>query len=320
MPSLSAPHLRLTVERLPRPTDWEQVLDLELQEKGGFPFMGGRSRSDYSHSLPLELLPVLARVDLGSEESILAFAQSIGVLGAWRDLFRVMDLTSAQMGGPSGVGRRAPFDVEAYLERTGIDIAKLIRARERHAGWGSDPNGEFVDEFRVGAGGLLGLLAIQRELEAKSFSARRLARSWPRYCPWRTPEDKAWAWGDLIDLTNTALASASLSLAWVRAGGIVAANQRGFRPGPPVAPVVSTPESLYGACALELADHILAGYHYRICANETCGRLFSVQEGRSRYGGHRTDNLKFHSPACKDAQAAREYRRRKAAERTRRKR
>lgn len=66
---------------------------------------------------------------------------------------------------------------------------------------------------------------------------------------------------------------------------------------------------------LELADHVLADDPYRICANETCGRLFSVQEGRSRYGGHRTDNLKYHTPACKDAQAAREYRRRKAAER-----
>jgi hypothetical protein len=296
------------------------VLDLELQDRGGLPFMGGPiisalDRGDW-RSLPLELLPVLAEVDLESDEAILGFAGSVGVLGTWRDDFRVMNRVLAMMG-PGPGERVAPFDGASYLERTGIDVTKLIRVRERHAAWGSDPNGEFVDEFRIGAGGLLGLLAIQRELEAPSFSARRLARSWPRYCPWGPPEDREWAWGDLIDLANAALGSASLSLAWVRSDELVTGRERGFRPGPPVAPVVSTPESLYGVCALELADHILAGHHYRICANETCGRLFSVQEGRSRYGGHRTDNLKYHHPTCKDAQAAREYRRRKAAERRR---
>ena len=75
------------------------------------------------------------------------------------------------------------------------------------------------------------------------------------------------------------------------------------------------PDSLYGVRILEVIEHITSDRPYRICTNETCGRLFSVQEGRSRYGGHRTENVKFHTPACKAAQAAREYRRRQAEKR-----
>jgi hypothetical protein len=298
------------------------VLDYRLEERGGLSFLGGPVtligmhdvRVGGSHRLPEELLPTLSEVDLGSEESILAFVRSTGVLGAWREDFRIMDRTAAELGR-RGTGRPLPFDPAPLKKRTGIDMNGLILIRETRARGDQDEQGEFVDEFRVGAGGLLGLLEIQRELETSSFSASRLSRRWPRFCPWEPPEWRDEAWDELIYSINVALASISLRLAWVRHDEIVSDEDHGFRPGPPVAPVVSTPGTLYGLCALELADHVLAGVPYRICANETCGRLFSVQEGRSRYGGHRTDNLKYHTPACKDAQAAREYRRRKAAKR-----
>jgi hypothetical protein len=307
--------LRLTVERLQRPETWPRLFDYGLEERDGLAFMGGPmivSGGEAMNRLPLELLPELADVDLESGDAILAFAKRYGVLGAWRHEFRVMDFVSAQTGGDPGTGGWMPFGREPLLERTGIDVVRLIRIRQEQAGVGSDPNGEFVDEFRIAAAGLLGLLAIQRELEAPRFSPGRLARLWPRSCPWPTPKTKEQAWRNLVDLVNAAVASASLSLAWVRDEEIATGQERGFHPGPPVAPVLAAPATLYGVCGLELADHILADDPWRICANETCGRLFSVQEGRGRWY-HRTDNLKFHSPACKDAQAAREYRRRQSA-------
>jgi hypothetical protein len=316
------PRLWLTVQRLPRPSDWPFVLGYGLEDRGGLSFLGGPLvvigtddvRVGGSHRLPEELLPKLSEVDLESEESILAFVRSAGVLGAWREDFRIMDRSAAQLGR-SGTGRPLPFAPAPLKTRTGIDINDLILIREKHARGDQDEQGEFVDEFRVGAGGLLGLLEILRELEARPFSASDLARRWPRYCPWEPPEREDEAWEDLVNSINVGIESMSLGLGWVRHGEVVTDEDDGFLPGPPVVPVVSTPDTLYGVCALELADHVLAGEPYRRCANETCGRLFTVQEGRSRYGGHRTDNLKYHTPACKDAQAAREYRRRKAVER-----
>ena len=158
--------------------------------------VGGRDvRVGRLHRLPEELLPTLAEVDLESERSILAFVSSAGVLGAWREDFRMMDRATAQYGR-SGTGRPLPFPPAPLKKRTGIDINRLILIRQRHARGGQDEQGEFVDEFRVGAGELLGLLEIQRELEVSPFSAYGLARRWPRFCPREPPErsDEAREW------------------------------------------------------------------------------------------------------------------------------
>lgn len=80
-------------------------------------------------------------------------------------------------------------------------------------------------------------------------------------------------------------------------------GSRGFRAGPPFMLHPAIPESLYGVCILELVDHLLAQDRpYRICANETCGELFSVQEGHPTSGRHRTEKVKYHTRNCKDAQ------------------
>ena len=308
----------MTVERLPRPDRWRVALDYQIEERGGTLFLGGPVAILMvgGHAggvrLPLEILPILQDVDLESVDAIFTFARSVGVLGAWRDDFRMMDFTAAVVG-TAGTGRRLPFrDPRTVRDRTGIDVERLIHTREKHAQSFDDRDGEFVDEFRLGAGGLLGLLAMRLEIERTTFSSRRLAREWPRYCPWEPPVSRGEAWDRLVGLVNGGLSSASLGLSWVRDEEIAAGVGRSFRPGPPVAATIATPETLYGVCVLELADHILADHEYRICANETCGRMFSVQEGRSRFGGHRTDTVKYHTVACKDAQAARDYRRRQA--------
>lgn len=76
-------------------------------------------------------------------------------------------------------------------------------------------------------------------------------------------------------------------------------------------------QGFYYICCLELFNHIAEEATYRTCANEPCGRLFVRQYGGAEQGQHRTSGVKFCTPGCARAQAQREYRRRKRAEKER---
>jgi hypothetical protein len=81
------------------------------------------------------------------------------------------------------------------------------------------------------------------------------------------------------------------------------------------APIIAThpvkrSTSLFEACAAELYNHIVAQTVYKLCANETCGRLFVLQRGRAAHGQHRTTGVKYCSSNCARAQNQRKYRRR----------
>jgi len=84
----------------------------------------------------------------------------------------------------------------------------------------------------------------------------------------------------------------------------------------PVSLAVALRPVLYALCVLEILNSVLADRPYRPCANERCRRTFSIQERpQSRRGPHRTDLVRFCSPACAQAQAARDYRRRERQKR-----
>lgn len=70
---------------------------------------------------------------------------------------------------------------------------------------------------------------------------------------------------------------------------------------------------LFSVLCLELYNHIAEQASYRRCENETCGRFFVRQSGRSEHGQYRTRGVKYCSAECSRRQAQRAYRRRKAS-------
>ncbi len=293
--------LGLTIHPQPGPRLWVRRTRYALVERGGHPFLAATGTRPVKVELPLEILPKVAEVDLDSPDVILGFVNEYGPLKGWPDGF-------AQLA----IGQRLAVSPTP-------EVRQLVRKRKRWAMNDDDRRyGEFVDEFRVGAAGLQALLLVRQELEAEQFSYARLAKAWPRASPWpvRPLSTRGVGWKVLLALINTGLGSTRLMVSVPMAGRrIDTIKALGQAADEGLSLQVSGPFSLYGVCLLELAQHILEGREYRNCANETCGRVFSIQEGRSLRGRHRTDIVKYCSRTCALAQAQREHRRRQAIQR-----
>jgi hypothetical protein len=85
-------------------------------------------------------------------------------------------------------------------------------------------------------------------------------------------------------------------------------------PGPGVDATAATSISFAHVaefCALELFNHIAGSDVYRKCQNETCGRIFVRQYGRSEHGQSRREGVMYCTRHCAQARAARDYRRRR---------
>ncbi|SRR6266545_380732 len=295
------PNLRLglAIHPQPGPRFWVRRTEYAIEERGGHPFLAATDTRPVQVKLPLEVLPRVAELDLDSLDAILAFVGEYGPLKAWPERFAQMAL-GEKSGMPSS------------------DAVRQLVGRRKRSALKDDSDrlyGEFVDEFRVGAAGLQALLLVTQELEADRFSYGRLARAWPASCPWsnRTLSTRGAGWAILLTLINEGLASTRLTVSVLTAGRRVdSVKTLGQMADEGLSLQVSGPFSLYGACLLELAQHLLEGREYRNCANESCGRLFSMQEGRSSRGRHRTDAM-YCSRTCALAQAQREHRRRQAS-------
>jgi hypothetical protein len=73
----------------------------------------------------------------------------------------------------------------------------------------------------------------------------------------------------------------------------------------------------YSAMMLQIYNDVASNTAWRICENEPCGRMFARQEGRAEAGQHRTTGVIYCTKECARAQASRQLRRRRAAERKR---
>ena len=111
--------------------------------------------------------------------------------------------------------------------------------------------------------------------------------------------------------------------AWRRFSGIIERPLRDFPihvriqsgPEPSPADIGATRATLYSVAMLQLVNDLAEEVEYLKCHNESCGRLFYRQRGRSEYGGHRTRGVRYCSSACARSQYQRERRRREKAER-----
>ncbi len=301
-----------------RPSSVVRVADYELTERAGRPFIAPAPSSFFRRAdLPVELVPLVAELNPDDPKAIIEFVRAYGPLGAWKEDFRAMrswGLVSKVIDGLAELRTQAfglGWTDTEWEADPAITIAWYrggMRAAEVGLG---DHRGEFLDELVVAAGAVASLVMCHQELGAASFSARRITANWPGHSPWVPPQTRSHARFLVAAVVDAGLREVSLGLTAIEEGralGLAATASSGQ--GPPLALSLREPRSLYVACILEFAQVLLGNRPYRFCANEACGRMFSVQEGRSRYGGHRTDVLRYCSRTCGLAQAQREYRRR----------
>lgn len=78
--------------------------------------------------------------------------------------------------------------------------------------------------------------------------------------------------------------------------------------------VVEWSTDLYSIRCLELFNHIAERAIYKTCMNETCGRWFVRQQGRSVHDQRRRSGVKFCSYTCARQQTQCNHRRRRSRE------
>jgi hypothetical protein len=120
---------------------------------------------------------------------------------------------------------------------------------------------------------------------------------------WRECDDEIEAWQRFTEITGAALAEFHVRVE--------------VHPEPQLPPdelnIGAPYATLYSVAMLQLVNDLAEEVPYLRCANETCGRLFARQRGRTTYGGNRMRGVMYCSNTCARAQYQREKRRRDRA-------
>jgi len=238
----------------------------------------------------------LASVDLKDEQQILAFANSYGLLDARRaGMDPHPDL--AYYGFVLEPGSKERI---AAMEQERDELEARLAAADQLGSLGSLH--ETLTEFRFAASAIKDLVTAWRVVSGQipQGDAQWVSEVWedgrtsgPRLNsdPWEPGGPQRLLSGYLSDAMSVFTPTIS------------------FEASMPAEPGESPP--LYCVLCLELFNHILDNAAYRTCANETCGRLFVRQQGRSEHGQHRASGVLYCSHSCARAQANRAYRRRR---------
>ena len=161
------------------------------------------------------------------------------------------------------------------------------------AGFGGGPDEQTLAEFVLGATVVRDAVSAWRVLTAESDESGARDVEWhlPRLVTVADDELPTAAAEYLNDLLASGLSSFSPTIA-------VSVDETGAEP------VFDL--NLHTLCCLELFNHVAGGDVFARCANESCGRLFVLDERARRRG------MRYCSRSCARAQAQREFRRRRA--------
>jgi hypothetical protein len=281
------PHLRVTLtpwpgERLPLPgyTQRPYVVNDSGQLVPAKPFQSPALVAPGAAD-PGETYLELAALDLDDVGAIVAFASTYGVLGV-RDPIGLRD-------GPS----YGAFRAFAFFEPVEQMLAAELPV--------DPPLPDYVEtlgEFRFGARFVCDLVSAYRVVRGEVGVDEA---EWQVLPAGQQPTS-------LRDAANVI----AIAVEWA----LKPYSPHVFFSPVPVPGLRPTADGMvYVRCCVELYNHIVEGADYRVCANETCGRLFVRQRGRAQHGFYRREGVRFHDASCARAQTQREYRRRKQRER-----